>query len=106
MRDQLKREELLPRAGQHHLLLLLDISFQLDWMHPGKLEADIEKQEEVMLASSWKELFPFELISHVLAQPCCAQFALSRPGIVRDKSPVRPLPRLAFAHFFERLYLW
>lgn len=53
-----------------------------DWMHPGTVEVDINKQEEVMLAKSWSELFPMDAIPTVLAQPCCAQFALSRDRIL------------------------
>lgn len=48
-----------------------------DWMHPGTVEEDINKQEETMLAKSWSELFPLDPIPNVLAQPCCAQFAIS-----------------------------
>lgn len=53
-----------------------------DWMHPGTVEADAEKQEETMLARSWSELFPDEPVPPVLAQPCCAQFALSRERVL------------------------
>ncbi|PGG95887.1 hypothetical protein AJ79_09824 [Helicocarpus griseus UAMH5409] len=49
-----------------------------DWMHPGKMEEDAGKQEETMLAKSWSQLFPRVEIPEVLAQPCCAQFAISR----------------------------
>ena len=52
-----------------------------DWMHPGVTEQDKGKQEEVLLAKSWSELFPLDEIPSVLAQPCCAQFALSRERI-------------------------
>jgi len=51
------------------------------WIHPGVIEEDISKQEETMLARSWSELFPFDPIPNVLAQPCCAQFAISRDRI-------------------------
>ncbi|KAM3070333.1 hypothetical protein ACMFMG_010165 [Clarireedia jacksonii] len=51
------------------------------WMHPGTLEEDINKQEEVLLARSWSELFPLDAMPKVLAQPCCAQFAISRERI-------------------------
>lgn len=61
------------------------------WMHPGNVEEDINKQEEVMLAQSWSELFPFDPIPNVLAQPCCAQFALSR-----DRIQALPLARYVF----------
>lgn len=52
-----------------------------DWMHPGETEENAYKQEEVLLAKSWTELFPLDQVPHVLAQPCCAQFALSRERI-------------------------
>ncbi|KAF2476588.1 uncharacterized protein BDR25DRAFT_300532 [Lindgomyces ingoldianus] len=52
-----------------------------DWMHPGETEENAYKQEEVLLAKSWSELFPLDPVPAVLAQPCCAQFALSRERI-------------------------
>lgn len=52
-----------------------------DWMHPGETEQNAFKQEEVLLAKSWSELFPLDAIPAMLAQPCCAQFALSRERI-------------------------
>ncbi|KAH6720090.1 hypothetical protein BKA61DRAFT_541079 [Leptodontidium sp. MPI-SDFR-AT-0119] len=48
-----------------------------NWMHPGSVEEDVGKQEQTMLAKSWSELFPLDPIPNVLAQPCCAQFAVS-----------------------------
>ncbi|KAF2132165.1 hypothetical protein P153DRAFT_310850 [Dothidotthia symphoricarpi CBS 119687] len=52
-----------------------------DWQHPGETTKDDAKQEEVVLAKSWSELFPLDEVPSVLAQPCCAQFALSRERI-------------------------
>ena len=52
-----------------------------DWMHPGETQENSFKQEEVLLAKSWSELFPLDEVPSVLAQPCCAQFALSRERI-------------------------
>lgn len=52
-----------------------------DWMHPGEVEDDIQKHEQKLLAKAWSELFPLDPIPEVLAQPCCAQFALSRDRI-------------------------
>ncbi|KAF2255062.1 hypothetical protein BU26DRAFT_514862 [Trematosphaeria pertusa] len=52
-----------------------------DWMHPGETEENVYKQEEVLLAKSWSELFPLDEVPAILAQPCCAQFALSRERI-------------------------
>ncbi|KAK0820898.1 hypothetical protein LTR75_001217 [Friedmanniomyces endolithicus] len=56
------------------------------WLHPGALERDPEKMEEVLVAEAWAELFPLDPIPGVLAQACCAQFAVSRERI-------RELPR-------------
>jgi len=61
------------------------------WMHPGTVEEDVNKQEETMLAKSWSELFPLDPIPNVLAQPCCAQFAISR-----DRIRSLPLARYVF----------
>jgi hypothetical protein len=52
-----------------------------DWMKPGETKENVYKQEEVILAKSWSELFPLDKVPAVLAQPCCAQFALSRERI-------------------------
>ncbi|KAK4508447.1 hypothetical protein PRZ48_002185 [Zasmidium cellare] len=54
-----------------------------DHIHPGETQRNADKQEEVILAECWEELFPFEPIPTVLAQPCCAQFAVSRETILR-----------------------
>ena len=48
-----------------------------NWIHPGMVEEDVGKQEQTMLARSWSELFPLNHVPNVLAQPCCAQFAVS-----------------------------
>lgn len=61
------------------------------WIHPGTVEEDVNKQEETMLAKSWSELFPLDPIPNVLAQPCCAQFAISR-----DRIRSLPLARYVF----------
>ncbi|KAF2641707.1 hypothetical protein P280DRAFT_283137 [Massarina eburnea CBS 473.64] len=53
-----------------------------EWMHPGETERDSNKQEQSYLAKSWSELFPFDSVPDVLAQPCSAQFALSRERIL------------------------
>ena len=60
-----------------------------EWVHPGAIESDAYKQEEIILANSWAELFPNEKIPTVLAQPCCGQFAVSRERI-------RAIPRQRF----------
>ncbi|ESZ92989.1 hypothetical protein SBOR_6610 [Sclerotinia borealis F-4128] len=52
-----------------------------DWMHPGIVEEDDNKQEQTIMARAWVELFPLEPVPNVLAQPCCAQFAVSKERI-------------------------
>ncbi|KAF7948819.1 hypothetical protein EAE96_008006 [Botrytis aclada] len=52
-----------------------------DWMHPGIVEEDDDKQEQTIMARAWLELFPLEPVPKVLAQPCCAQFAVSKERI-------------------------
>ncbi|CAG8197533.1 unnamed protein product [Penicillium salamii] len=66
------------------------------WMHPGAVEEDESKQEEIMLARAWGELFPDQPIPSVLAQPCCAQFALSRDRI-------RSIPRARYVFYRDWL---
>ncbi|PBP24316.1 hypothetical protein BUE80_DR004632 [Diplocarpon rosae] len=66
------------------------------WMRPGMIEEDVNKQEEAMLARAWSELFPLEPIPHVLAQPCCAQFAISGDRI-------RSRPWMAYTSYREWL---
>ena len=58
-----------------------------DWMHPGVTTEDINKQEETALALCWSELFPSDPVPQVLAQPCCAQFAVSRQRIQSIPKP-------------------
>ena len=53
-----------------------------DWIHPNSKTEDIQKQEEPMVARAWTELFPYEPVPETLAQPCCAQFALSRDRVL------------------------
>lgn len=62
-----------------------------DWMHPGVTEDDINKQEENLMVQAWAELFPGEAIPISLAQPCCAQFAVSR-----ERIRATPLARWVF----------
>jgi hypothetical protein len=66
------------------------------WMHPGTVEEDVNKQEETMLAKSWSELFPLDPIPDVLAQPCCAQFAIS-------KDRIRSLPLAQYVFYRDWL---
>lgn len=52
-----------------------------DWMHPGNMDFDVQKTEQVLIAKAWVEIFPFDPVPDVLAQPCCSQFALSRERV-------------------------
>jgi hypothetical protein len=65
------------------------------WLKTHAEEKDQEKEEELLVAAAWKDLFPTEPMPDVLAQPCCSQFALSRERI-------RVLPRVEY----ERLRQW
>ena len=53
-----------------------------EWLHPNNQSENLGKQEETMLEKCWEELFPFDPLPPYLAQPCCAQFALSRDRIL------------------------
>jgi len=85
-----------------------------DWMHPGETQENAYKQEEVLLAKSWSELFPLDEVPHILAQPCCAQFAISRERIqtrplssyvwYRDWLFMTQLPDYLSGRIFE--YIW
>ncbi|CAG8980423.1 hypothetical protein HYALB_00003988 [Hymenoscyphus albidus] len=66
------------------------------WMHPGTIEEDPNKQEEPLLAPIWTQLFPMDRIPPTLAQPCCAQFALSAHRI-------RALPLARYVFFRDWL---
>ncbi|CZT49276.1 uncharacterized protein RSE6_10094 [Rhynchosporium secalis] len=66
------------------------------WINLGDVEEDVGKQEQAMLAKSWSELFPMDPIPNKLAQPCCAQFALSRDRI-------RSLPLSKYVFFRDWL---
>ncbi|KAJ9658039.1 hypothetical protein H2201_007934 [Coniosporium apollinis] len=67
-----------------------------DWMHPGEVEEDINKQEQTMVAKAWSEIFPLDPIPDVLAQACCAQFALS-------KERIRSIPLASFVWYRDWL---
>ena len=62
-----------------------------EWLYFNGTEQLMGKQEESFLAQSWKELFPLEPLPTYLAQPCCAQFALSKERILSI-----PLSRFTF----------
>lgn len=53
-----------------------------EWIRPGTVVLDDDKQEEAIIANHWQQLFPDEPIPRVLAQACCAQFAVSRDRIL------------------------
>ncbi|KAL9105089.1 MAG: hypothetical protein Q9163_000007 [Psora crenata] len=53
-----------------------------EWLYPDSAQEYMGKQEEAVLAESWHELFPNNPVPRTLAQPCCAQFALSRRRIL------------------------
>ncbi|KAL3419362.1 hypothetical protein PVAG01_09584 [Phlyctema vagabunda] len=52
------------------------------WIYPSNLDPDGTKQEEPIIAVAWSEIFPLDPLPEVLAQPCCAQFAVSRDRIL------------------------
>ncbi|KAL8842438.1 MAG: hypothetical protein Q9170_000566 [Blastenia crenularia] len=52
-----------------------------EWLRPTSMQDTLGKQEETVLEQCWRELFPFDPLPSFLAQPCCAQFALSRDRI-------------------------
>lgn len=63
-----------------------------EWLHPGATQANINKQEEEVLAEAWSELFPSDPLPAVLAQPCCGQFAVS-------KDRIQTLPKARYEFF-------
>lgn len=58
-----------------------------NWIRPLARREDLDekdpetKPEQSKIADAWRQLFPAEPIPQVLAQPCCAQFALSKDRI-------------------------
>lgn len=62
-----------------------------EWLHPHEKEESLAKQEQEVLSTCWNELFPFDELPQILAQPCCAQFAVSR-----EKIRSIPLRRFVF----------
>ena len=62
-----------------------------EWLHPVSVYELLGKQEETMLSKCWSELFPLEPMPMFLAQPCCAQFALSKERLLAI-----PLSRFVF----------
>ncbi|ETN37413.1 uncharacterized protein HMPREF1541_08404 [Cyphellophora europaea CBS 101466] len=66
------------------------------WMHPGVVDKDSLRVEEPVMAQAWTELFPGIALPEVVAQPCCAQFALS-------KARIQSTPREKFVFYREWL---
>lgn len=66
-----------------------------NWLHPGAVEEDLNKKEEVEFAKAWSELFPGDAVPQLVAATCCAQFAVSRDRI-------RSTPK----HRYVRLREW
>lgn len=52
------------------------------YMHPGSPDLNSKNPEEPEMAKAWAELFPTVRMPESLAQPCCAQFAVSRDYIL------------------------
>jgi hypothetical protein len=52
-----------------------------NWLHPGAVEEDQNKKEEVEFAMAWSEMFPGDPVPQLVAATCCAQFAVSRDRI-------------------------
>lgn len=51
-----------------------------------------------MVAQAWGEIFPYEPVPDTLAQPCCAQFAISRERIVS-------LPKSRYVYYRDWMLL-
>ena len=85
-----------------------------EWLYFNATERSPLKQQEPFLAQAWRELLPFEPFPAYLAQPCCAQFALSRERILsiplrrfrfyRDWIMKTPLTDYVSGRIWE--YLW
>ncbi|KAF2486749.1 hypothetical protein BDY17DRAFT_292040 [Neohortaea acidophila] len=52
-----------------------------DWMRPNDADVKGDRKEQEVMAAAWTELFPGQALPDVLAQPCCAQFAVSRERV-------------------------
>lgn len=67
------------------------------WLRPAEIEPNTAKKEEHVLAEAWGQLFPLDPIPTVLAQPCCAQFAVSRDRI-------RAIPKQRFVYLRDWIH--
>lgn len=63
-----------------------------EWLSPTSAQDTLGRQEETVLEQCWRELFPFDPLPSFLAQPCCAQFALS-------KARVQSIPRSRYVFY-------
>lgn len=52
------------------------------WLDPYDETELLGKQEQRILAKVWAELFPLDPLPTNFAQPCCAQFAISRARVL------------------------
>ena len=62
-----------------------------DWLHLDEEGDSLKHQEQRIIATCWKELFPFDEMPKRLAQPCCGQFA-----VARDRLQAIPLSRFVY----------
>lgn len=69
-----------------------------DWLDPLIKTESLAKQEQALLAESWHELFPSHPLPTNLAQPCCAQFAVS-------KSRILSVPRSRYVYYRDWLLM-
>ncbi|KAK1756915.1 hypothetical protein QBC47DRAFT_443559 [Echria macrotheca] len=52
-----------------------------DHIHPHDTLVDVNKPEQAVFGSAWREIFPLDEVPGVLSQPCCAQFAVTREAV-------------------------
>lgn len=64
-------------------------------LHPGRIDRDKSRPEQLVIAVTWPLLFPDEPVPDALGAPCCGQFAVSAQRI-------RAIPK---AHF-QRYHDW
>ena len=67
-----------------------------EWLDPTVEQETLSKQEQAVLAQSWRELFPTAALPARLGQACCAQFAVSRARILS-------IPRSRFVFYRDWL---
>ncbi|KAI4726375.1 hypothetical protein E4T49_05886 [Aureobasidium sp. EXF-10728] len=89
---------------------------EIGGIHPGALVANAQRQEEMIIAEAWSEIFPLDPIPPTLSQPCCAQFAISRERIqavplskyiyYRDWLLKTPLSDSLSGRVFEQIWIF